>query len=99
MPALTCSGTHLRERLHHRVGELVAGAEARDDRRGEDRVGEASLRRDDLDRPRQAAVLRDVAVDRAVEQDRAQRQPDRAIDRAFERHVDRPVRRPAARCR
>ena len=82
----------LRQRLHHGVRELIARTESRDHRRGKRRIGEAALRRDDLDRTGQAAVLRYRAVDRAVEQDRAQGQPDRAIDGAFERHVDRLVR-------
>ena len=85
------SGHALRKRLHHRVGKRVAGTEARDDRRREGRVCERPLRRDDVDRSRQAHVLRHVPVDRAVEKDRPEREPDRAIDRAFERHVDRPI--------
>ena len=43
MPAETLPGTRLRQRLHHRVGELVAGAEAGDRRRREGRIGQASL--------------------------------------------------------
>jgi hypothetical protein len=50
-------GHGLRQRLHHRVGKLVAGREAGDDRGGEDRVGEAAARGDDGDRPGQAGVL------------------------------------------
>ena len=59
MPAATLSGTAWRQRLHDRIGELVAGAEAGDRRRREDRIGEAALGRDDPDRAREAAVLRD----------------------------------------
>ena len=84
MPALTWLGTACAKRLHHGVGELIAGAEARDHRRRKYRVGERALRRHDGDRTGQPAVLRDVAVDDAVEQDRAQRQPDGAIDRTFD---------------
>ncbi len=69
----------------------MPGQKRGDDRRREDRVGEAALRRDDGDRARQAAVLRDLSIDDAVEQDRTERQPDRAIDRAFEGHIDRTV--------
>ena len=91
MPAETLPGMAPRQRLHHRVGELVARAEAGDGRRREGRVGQAALGRHDGDRPDQAGIDRDVAVDLGVEQHRADGEPDRDVGGAFERHVDRPV--------
>ena len=91
MPAETLPGIACRQRLHHRVGELVARAEAGDGRRREGRVRQAALGRDDGDRPDQAGIDRDVAVHLGVEQHRADGQPDRDVGGAFERHVDRPV--------
>src|SRR5271169_2137070 len=73
----------LRERLHHRIGQRIARTEARNYRRWKDRIDERAARRDDLDRPCQTGVLRHIAIDRAVEQDRAEREPDRAIDCAL----------------
>jgi hypothetical protein len=90
-PGAHLLGNGRSERLHHRIGERIAGAEAGDRRRRKDRVGERALRRHDRDRTGEPAVLRNVAVDRAIEQDRAQRQPDRTIDGTLEGHIDGPV--------
>ena len=92
MPALICFGAAGASAFITASASALPGQKRAITGRREDRIGEAALRRDDRDRPREPAVLRDRAVDDAVEQDRAQRQPDRAVDRALERHVDRPVR-------
>ena len=94
--AVAAAAAHLprhdmRKSLHHRIGKLDAGAEAGDDRRRENRIRQRALRRDDLDRPHQAAVLRNPAMHGRIEKHRTNRQPDRTIYGALERHVDRPV--------
>src|SRR6185436_8747548 len=52
----------LAERLHHRVGELVAWAEARNRRGWKLRVREAPFGRDDLDGTSQPVIHRNVTV-------------------------------------
>ena len=81
----------LAQGFDHRVGEFDAWAEACDDRRRKDRIGQTALGRHDVDGPDQAAVMGNFAVHGGIQQDGPQRQPNRAIDRAFERHVDRAV--------
>ncbi len=90
-PGRDLAGNGLRQCLHHRVGELVAGAEASDRRRRKYRVGERAERRRDLDRTQQPVIHRDVTARGGIEQHRAHGQPHRDIDGALERHVDRPI--------
>lgn len=85
------SGHALRKRLHNRVGERVAGTEARDHRLGEVGVRQRSFRRDNMDRARQPHILRHISINGAIEKDGSEREPDGAVDGAFKRHVDRPV--------
>jgi hypothetical protein len=55
----------------------------------EGRVGQAPLGRHDGDRPDQARIDRDVAVDLSVQKHRADGEPDHDVGGAFQRHVDR----------